>query len=402
MKSISEYVASIADGLRPESGEVFAKILADNDDSGRHGVVIPMSAYAFFPELSIPDPKANATLLFQAKEASTAKSMTIAWKYYQRYPERRTTRLPKLLNDRDSGRRLVIFTRIVDKFGVTHFVVDALVEDRDSRFPVVLDLLFGAGSQAVGAYVNLPLDVGTFRIDDDLAALLDEFDEVKSRGWIPSLRSGDTGIGYTFETLLGIEENNDQTADFRGIEIKCKLDREAASPSGKINLFQLGPTWRLPGPMRLRLDTLGELAEDGRLSCYSQVTTTPNNKQLWLRPSSNHLEVDLLKAQTDVGFWTRQRLSERLTEKHSRAVFIKAARRTRAGIHEYHYRELIYCERPDVDRFLDMVAARRIVFEFAMHASGTKVRNHGYPWRLVDERELDQLFALQVQLRLKL
>ena len=48
------------------------------------------------------------------------------------------------------------------------------------------------------------------------------FDEVSSRGFVVSLRTGDTGIGYTFETLVGVEENNDKTADFKGIEIKCK------------------------------------------------------------------------------------------------------------------------------------------------------------------------------------
>lgn len=31
---------------------------------------------------------------------------------------------------------------------------------------------------------------------------------IKNMGWVKTLRSGSTGIGYTLETLLEIEENN--------------------------------------------------------------------------------------------------------------------------------------------------------------------------------------------------
>lgn len=92
--------------------------------------------------------------------------------------------------------------------------------------------------------------------------------------------------------------------------------------------------------------------------------------------------------------------AERLAEKHSRAVFVATESRSlRTGV-QYRYDGLVYCERPDVQRFLEMVELRRIVFEFAMHERPPgRVRNHGYPWRLVDQRELDQLFAMQVRLR---
>ena len=106
------------------------------------------------------------------------------------------------------------------------------------------------------------------------------------------------------------------------------------------------------------------------------------------------------KDTSHIGTWTRERLAERLAEKHTRAVFVSSESRIlRTGV-QYHYNGLVYCERPDVQSFLKMMDARRIVFEFAMHENPPgRVRNHGYPWRLVDQRELDQLFALQVRLR---
>ena len=41
-------------------------------------------------------------------------------------------------------------------------------------------------------------------------------------GFIQTMRPGDTGIGYTFESLLGIPANSATTPDFKGIEIKTK------------------------------------------------------------------------------------------------------------------------------------------------------------------------------------
>ena len=101
-----------------------------------------------------------------------------------------------------------------------------------------------------------------------------------------------------------------------------------------------------------------------------------------------------------IGVWARERIAERLAEKHSRAVFVTAESRRLRSATQYKYIDLVYCERPDIQKFIDMVDLRRIVFEFTMtERPPGRVRNHGYPWRLVDPRELDRLFALQVKLR---
>ncbi len=48
-----------------------------------------------------------------------------------------------------------------------------------------------------------------------------KFQELKNRGFVKSLRKGPTGIGYTFETLMGLDENNLALPDIDGIEIKA-------------------------------------------------------------------------------------------------------------------------------------------------------------------------------------
>jgi hypothetical protein len=41
----------------------------------------------------------------------------------------------------------------------------------------------------------------------------EELERVKAKGYIPSHRAGDTGIGKTLEDELGVEENSVQAAD---------------------------------------------------------------------------------------------------------------------------------------------------------------------------------------------
>lgn len=397
---LRRYLEHLTGNRASDAEELFAKLLAPNDDSGRHGVVVPTSTYGFLPELEIPDPSKNETLLIPAFDSTKQRRRSLAYKYYARYPERRLTRLPWALNDRNASWRLLVVARMRE--GRSEALAYDAITSNEQRFEGILKLLFPAGAAiATGAYVSLPVSAPSFTADANLQDLLDEFDEVKSRGFVPSMRTGTTGVGYTFETLLGIKENNDQTADYKGIEIKTGiLNGRGGASSGLTNLFQLGPQWATPGTGIDRLRLLGTTNEDGRLSCHSRVTTSPNSRDLVLSTAERQLQLSILKSQTPIGSWSTERIAQRLAEKHSRAVFVKAARRRGAAGDLFHYRELVYCERPNIERFIDMVESRRIVFEFMMHQSENgSVRNHGYPWRLVDQRELDQLFALQVTLR---
>ena len=284
--------------------------------------------------------------------------------------------------------------------GTVGYYVDVLREHVDPEFHRLRSLLFGeAIFLSEGLFVLLAIDAPTLVLDEALSDLLARFDHIHEQGYINSLRSGDTGIGYTFETQLGIKENNDRRADFRGIEVKCKHIKETGGHGGKINLFQQAPRWeqKLTGLERLRL--IGQLDDQGRYSCFSQVTTTVNNLGLSLDPSATPEQIDLLKGITRFGFWPFEVLEGRLREKHSRAVFVKADVRSTAGCQRFHYKELIYCERPSIQHFNELVRSKRIVFEFMMSEKAGRVRNHGYPWRMTSEDVLSDLFTLRVKLR---
>lgn len=401
-EELERYAQRIAAGANRKisSGEIFAKILTPNDDSGKHGVLIPSDVYSFFPDFVIPDVSQNATVEFDGFDSLKKRPVNLAYKYYQRYPERRITRLNGLMNERDAGRRLIIFLRLKLDDGDVDYFLDAALESDSAKFTTLTQMLFGPDVQLIpGVFVRKEITAGRFSIDASLDSLLGKFDEVKKLGWVDSLRSGDTGIGYTFETLIGVEENNSREADYQGIEIKCKQTKADSARGGKINLFQQVPEWaqRLSGMERLKL--IGKQESDGTYSCHSQVTVLPNNLGLRLALKEIDRRIDLLKDSEAVGYWLYDVLQKRLFEKHSRAVFIKASVRNGKDKIQFKYDELIYCERPSIERFIDLVRTRDIVFEFVMAERSGKVRNHGYPWRLGHDELLDSLFGLQIKLR---
>ena len=253
---------------------------------------------------------------------------------------------------------------------------------------------------APGVYLVVPIRFQGITVDAPLQDLLTKFDAIQGV-WHDAMRMGDTGVGFTFESLLGIRENNDRTADFRGIELKCKkLKGGGTGALGKVNLFQQAPQWAAKASSLERIKEIGQLNSDGLWACYSQVTTNPNNLNLWLSGKVALQRLDLQKNQNLIGHWSHRTLEKRLLEKHSRAAFVLADVKTTKTGSRFCYKELIYCEQPTIDRFLDLVFRNQLVFEFMMsEKAGGSVRNHGYPWRLVREDLLDQLFAVRVKLR---
>jgi len=399
---LAEYANEIANifSLKVLEGEFFVKVLSKNDDSGRHGLLIPTEIYDFFPHLEFVNARENLTLEFSAKDAISEKDVTLAYKYYERYPERRVTRLNSCINDNQM--RLMVFLKIKDEAGQLHFIVDAAIKSDLYKFNRLSSLFFGDLTEVTeGLFCKIGLDApSSFSIDESLQELLALFDGVKNRGWVDSLREADNGVGFTFETLIGLKQNNSKEADYKGIEIKCKQRKESGANSTKTNLFQQGPTWLYGNDAKERIAFLGYKRDDGLFACHSQVTVQANNLGLKLTVHNQDSKISLNKQAAEVAMWPYKLLHDRLIEKHSRAAFIKADIKKVKDKSQFNYRDLIYCERPSIERFMDLVTDKKIVFEFIMSekANGS-IRNHGYPWRLVSDSLLDKLFSSQIQLR---
>ena len=66
-----------------------------------------------------------------------------------------------------------------------------------------------------------------------------ELAKLKAMGWITSLRKGDTGIGKTIETLLGIPENNLGEPDCLYNELEVEVKAHRSNSNSMVTLFTL-------------------------------------------------------------------------------------------------------------------------------------------------------------------
>lgn len=74
-------------------------------------------------------------------------------------------------------------------------------------------------------------------MNENVTKLIQEFLRIRNLGFVKSLRGGKLGIGYTFETLLGKNEDRKYTPDYYGIELKTKLGYTKSA----LTLFTLSP-----------------------------------------------------------------------------------------------------------------------------------------------------------------
>jgi len=75
-------------------------------------------------------------------------------------------------------------------------------------------------------------------VDKIIEGFQKDFLAIKGKGWIPSNRFHDTGIGKTFEDFIGVIENNKTSADYGGV-LELKSTRELSE--SMITLFTKSP-----------------------------------------------------------------------------------------------------------------------------------------------------------------
>ena len=142
--------------------------------------------------------------------------------------------------------------------------------------PLLLTSIHGAASQQAASTVAKSHE-------SILEEFLVHFDKVSARGFVKTLRPGDTGVGYTLETLLEIPENNSPRGDFQGMEIKAYRDSETEfDDQDKMNLFLKEPEWLDSLTTTERIRQYGYKDPNGRQAWYLSVTRRKNEANLQL------------------------------------------------------------------------------------------------------------------------
>jgi hypothetical protein len=387
--------------MNPERiDDVFCKVLTPNDDSGRHGVLIPVFAYRIFPEFNNFEPTSSINyeepIVTHWSESVGWTTKNSKWKHYHRYPERRMTSLsPELLNNKIEN-SLLIVGKYKDAF---EYECILIAPDNPSYYSIAelfhinLHQEKITGLSAISPFHELISPKTT--ILDELVA---KVTEISKRGFIPSIGIGDRGIGLTFENLLDIQPNSDKEPDYKGIEIKCssslKAKHKRTVQTGKQTLFAQIPEWGFAKDRKGLVEKYGYLDEErDRKALYITIKVVPNNRGWSLEVVESEGLVYVCLNEERILHYNMSNLKHQLESKHKESIFVTAHKQTlTSGSEEYHYDSLVHAKDVLFPEFISLIKENLIGLDFAIHLKDGKARDHGFLWRLDNKKHLFRLF----------
>jgi len=222
----------------------------------------------------------------------------------------------------------------------------------------------------------------------ELKDLKIKLQEVKDMSWVKSKRKGNTGIGYTLETLLNIDENNLKTPDFGNIELKS----QRKNAGNKVTMFTFNRAiWKIP--QRELIEKYGYVDTEGRKALYCTVNTKPNAQGLYLRIENRALILYHVDG-TRIAEWKIEDLVFAFEKKMPALVVVFAESRINSEEREeFWFNEAYFLKEPEINNFIDLMKKDIIIVDIRMHLKkNNSVRNHGTAFR-IDERFLYLCFS---------
>ena len=210
----------------------------------------------------------------------------------------------------------------------------------------------------------------------NIAELKDKLSEINQRGYVVSLRRGNTGIGYTLETLLGVEENNLKTPDLGNIELKCKRIKSTS----RMTMFSFNHSvWKIEQEELIK--QYGYLDRKGRRALYTTAKNKPNNRGFYVKIEQDYVRFCNIDGLC-VAEWHLEYLIETLKNKMPNVLLVDAESHKSDGKEEFWYKEAYLLTGLNVENFLELIKNDTIVIDLRMHIENGSVRNHGTAFRI--------------------
>jgi hypothetical protein len=186
-------------------------------------------------------------------------------------------------------------------------------------------------------------------VSDELLAMLNE---IASRGPVLSLLDADTSVGFTLETLLGIDRNSAKNPDYKGIELKSFRDTRA----NRKTLFAQVPDWEKSKfkSSSAILDNFGyDRGDDFKLYCtVSSIVRNSQGLKLKMDPKLNQLlENSDIPNIGDFVVWGLETLHKRLLHKHNETFWVAADPISYDGKSYFQYKKVEHTKKPIVTQF---------------------------------------------------
>jgi hypothetical protein len=224
--------------------------------------------------------------------------------------------------------------------------------------------------------------------------LLELLRTISRSGPIKAVGAGDTSIGRTLESALGITMNSNRAPDFKGIELKSARLRR-----NRHQLFAQVPDWTLS-----RLKNFDEILKllgyerNGRrqLNCTVRATG-PNGQGLQFRLLKNVEQlVEFAIAHGDIAVWQLQKLHDRLLEKHRETFWVHAHSEFIDGIEWFQFLDVTHTTQPSLPQFDALLESGHITMDHQIKLDGGRAHERGPSFKLSHGR-LDDLFVAKTR-----
>ncbi|MFZ6038770.1 MAG: MvaI/BcnI family restriction endonuclease [Bacteroidota bacterium] len=208
----------------------------------------------------------------------------------------------------------------------------------------------------------------------------EKFNEIKSKGFIPTTRRGPTGIGHTLETHLGISENNNAHPDVEGAELKAHRTKG----NSLITLFTFNnKVWKMP-PLEA-VKKYGSLDKDGRQGLYYTMSLKPNSAGLFLDVQQSEISVRHISGEV-IATWQLQTLAERFMQKMPALLFVSAFTEERDGFEYFHFYRAQLMKGTSPELLANQFREENILVDLRLHDKGSMARNHGTGFRTYEDK----------------
>lgn len=225
--------------------------------------------------------------------------------------------------------------------------------------------------------------------------LYNKIKDIHNKGFIPTVVSGDTGVGMTLEHELEIPPNSYANPDYKGIELKAS--RKKIKNKTRNVLFNKAPDWDNSPCKSTRdiLDKYGYYSEEkDRMQLYCTIyALKPNPQGLYLDIDNNESTLKVMHTNDgEVVEWDLEYLKELLLNKHAETFWVEAESKFIDDVEHFQYNKIIHTRQPNVNFITSLIMSNIITLDFGMH-----IKPNGSPyWRLfalkIHKDNLNRLF----------
>ena len=244
----------------------------------------------------------------------------------------------------------------------------------------------------------------------NLDLFIRDFNKVRDMGFTESRRSNSTGIGKTFEDLIGVAENNAKEADLHGFEIKSQRNLSGSY----VTLFTKSPTLPKSANTHLRMSYGSFDSEHPDVKVlhtsifHGRYNTHTAGAKFSLRVNRQESKLYVL-VQRDDGtiddsvYYSFDNIKNALAKIENLAFVSADTRRNAEGKEEFNFTSaIIYYDFISFENFLDLVEEGVIMYDvrigaYKMGANRGKTHDHGSGFR-IKKNDMQRLYRKSLKI----